>query len=129
MLEAKSLVLMEREEGILESELGSYEIETGLEFVFKAYVEDEVINLFLTTDRDVDDEEYSELFERYNFDESIGGLTGNEEIDDEYNPVWLYQFDYVEDYGTTAVRLNTLIKNHSQQIKKLYEEIKNNANV
>ncbi|MDF2672449.1 MAG: hypothetical protein K0R09_714 [Clostridiales bacterium] len=125
MLDAKGLVLMQKENGILTDELGSYEIESGLELVYKAYVEQNTVKLFLTTDRDVEDDEYNEIYENYN----IEGLERNrfkvEEIEEEYNPVWCIKFKFEEEHSIVEDKLNLAIGYHENEINRIYEEIKN----
>lgn len=124
MIDAKGLVLMLRENGTLTDELGSYEIESGLELVYKAYVELDTVKLFLTTDRDVDDEEYNEIYDNYD----IEGLEEKgfevEEIEDEYNPVWCIKFRFEEDHSVVEEALNDAIAFHENELKRIYAEIK-----
>lgn len=123
-MNASSLVLMNKENGVLTKELGSYEIESGLEFVFKAYVEDGSVNLFLTTDRDVDDDEYNEIYDNYN-EEPLNELGFTvEEIEEEYNPVWRVKLLFKEEHNNMKQDLNTIIKYHEEEIKRIYEQIK-----
>lgn len=122
-MEAKSLVLMNKKNGILEEELGSYEIEDGLEYIFKAYVEDGIVKLFLTTDRDVSDEEYNEVFDMYD-----GSFTGEEgfeieEVEEEYNPVWSVSFEFDGDYDKVKEKLNYIIKKHKNEIDEIMKSI------
>lgn len=124
MLDAKGLVLMQKEDGSLTDELGSYEIESGLELVYKAYVELDTVKLFLTTDRDVEDDEYNEIYDNYN----IEGLEEKgfkvEEIEDEYNPVWCIKFRFEEDHNDVQEALNEAIGFHEDELKRIYAEIK-----
>lgn len=124
MLDAKGLVLMKRENGVLTDELGSYEIESGLELVYKAYVEIDTVKLFLTTDRDVEDDEYNEIFDNYNVEALEEKGFEVEEIDEEYNPVWCIKFKFEEDYDFMEEKLNEAISFHENELKRIYEEIK-----
>jgi hypothetical protein len=122
--EAKGLVLMNKENGILTHELGSYEILGGLELVYKAYVEEGLVKLFLTTSRDVTDEEYNEVFDKY--EDEVLTMEGFEleEVEDEYNPVWCVTLKYLEDFGDMEEDLNFIITSHKDQIEKIFENIK-----
>lgn len=124
MLDAKGLVLMQKENGVLTNELGSYEIESGLELVYKAYVEVDKVKLFLTTDRDVEDDEYNEIYDNYSIDslEEMGFEV--EEIEDEYNPVWCIKFRFEEDHSIMEEALNEAINFHENELKRIYNEIK-----
>jgi hypothetical protein len=120
-MDARSLVLMEKEDGILTNELGSYEIERGLEYVYKAYVEEEIVNLFLTIDGEVDDEKYNEVFDSYNMDYLVEKGYEVEEVED-YNPVWCVKFQYTEEYSPVAASLNEIISYHEDEIKKIFKK-------
>jgi hypothetical protein len=117
--DAKGLVLMKKENGILEQELGSYEILDGLELVFKAYVEGDTVKLFLTTPRDVNDEEYNEIFDGYEAEPyEAEGFTLSE-VEEEYNPVWCITCEYSEDHEDMHEDLNYIIGSHKKQMEKL----------
>lgn len=123
-MDAKSLVLMEKENGILTKELGSYEIEAGLEYVYKAFVEEGKVNLFLTTPNDVNDEEFNEIFDRYDFEFYAQKGYEIEEVEDEYNPVWVVIFDFSEEHEEIIEMLNETISYHEGEIKRILDEIK-----
>jgi hypothetical protein len=123
-MEASALVLMKREEGILTSELGSYEIESGIELVYKAYVENDTVKLFLTTDRDVEDWEYNEVYDSYETDALNDKGYEVEEVDDEFNPVWCISFKYEDEHELMESALNEIIAFHDDELKRIYKEIK-----
>lgn len=123
-IDAKGLVLMKRENGILGKELGSYEIHEGLELVFKAYVEDNLVKLFVTTDRDVTDEEYNEVFDEYEQEELIEEGFEVEEVEEEFNPVWCITLEYKEDDGDMEEDLNFVLSLHRKQIAEVFEKLK-----
>ncbi|KRQ87952.1 hypothetical protein ABG79_00117 [Caloramator mitchellensis] len=120
-MEGKALVLYKRENGILTEELGSYEIEVGLEFVYKAYVEDGKCYLFLTTDKDVTDEQYNEVYEMYNI-EKYNEIDAEIEEVEEYNPTWLFKFDFKDDYEYMSDILNDILYLHQENIKQIFAE-------
>lgn len=124
-MDASGIVLMKKENGILTEELGSYDINEGLEFVFKAFVEDNLVNLYLSTDRDVTDEEFTDIFDLYDLDKLQVDGVEIEEIDDEYNPTWLYRFQFNDEVEVVLERLNNVISAHSDELNRIYEEIKN----
>lgn len=118
-MEASSLVLMERVNDILENELGSYEIENGIDLVYKAYVEDRIVHLFLTTDYDVDDDEYNEIFDNYNMDEIASMGYDVTEVDEEYNPMWRVSFEFQENHSLIQEALNKIIGYHLSEINRI----------
>jgi hypothetical protein len=123
-LDAKGLVLMNSINGILSNELGSYEIIEGLEFVYKAYVADGQVKLFVTTDRDVSDEEYNDVYDEYESEVLLDEGFEVEEIEDEYNPVWSITFPYKEDYDDMNEDLNYVISYHKKEMDRIFEERK-----
>lgn len=122
-MDAKGLVLMNKENGILTNELGSYEIKGGLELVYKAYVEENIVNLFLTTDRDVTDDQYNEVFDEYEDEALTTEGFEVEEIEDEYNPVWCITFEYKDEFDDVEEDLNYIITNHKKQIDTIFEKL------
>ena len=123
-IDAKGLVLMNKENGILTHELGSFPIHDGMEFIFKAYVEDEKVKLYLTTDSDVSDEEYNEVFDEYETEELETKGFQVEEVEDEFNPVWCYLFDYKEEYSENEEAINFALDYHKNQIQTIFEKIR-----
>lgn len=122
-MEASSLVLMNKVEGILEKEFGSYEIEEGLELVYKAFVENNKVCLFLTVDRDVNDEEYNEIFDNYNLEELSNMGFEVSEVEEEYNPVWQVNFEFKDNHDEIEEALNSIISYHNNEVIRVYEEI------
>lgn len=121
-IDAKALVLMEKEDGVLKNELGSYEIETGLTFVSKAYVENETIYLFVSTDRDIEgDDEFNEIYDNYNPDGLISQGCEVEEVEDEYNPTWLLKLPYEQEHTKMEAVLNDILRAHEIEIKRIYQ--------
>ena len=120
-MEATSLVLMKKENGILATELGSYKVEEGLNYVFKAYVEDNKVKIYLTTDRDVSDEEYTKIYDLYNYSIFEKEKFTIEDVDDEYNPVWLVEFEFSQDDEINEENINSVIKIHSKEMKRIAE--------
>lgn len=122
-MDATSLVLMQRVNGVLEKELGSYEIERGLEYVFKAYVEEDMVMLYLTTPKDLSDEEYTNVFEEYDVEDYSTFVSEVEEIDDEYNPVWLLKICYQDDHEAMSDVLKEVIGIHVDKIKDIFYKL------
>jgi uncharacterized protein YchJ len=122
-VEAGGLVLMEKDNEILSKELGSYSIESGIELVYKAYVVNNVVYLYLTMEDEVTDEEYNKIFDEYTPQEFDGLDFEVEEVDDEYNPVWLYKMDFVSDDGQMEAILNDIIESHKREIERIKREL------
>jgi hypothetical protein len=123
-IDAKGLVLMNKENGILTHELGSFNIHDGMEFVYKAYVEDGKVKLYLTTDNDVTDEEYNEVFDEYDAEQLEADGFQVEEVEDEFNPVWCYLFDYSDEFSDNEEAINFALDYHKNQIQSIFDKIR-----
>lgn len=121
-MDAKSLVLMEKENGILTKELGSFEIESGLELVQSAYVEEGIVNILLSTDRDVEDSEFDEIFDNYDSEYLTQKGFEVEEVEEVYNPTWSVKFQYEDDYDSMDDKLNDLITYHEKEMKQVIKK-------
>ncbi|NMM65053.1 hypothetical protein HBE96_20940 [Clostridium sp. P21] len=121
-----SLVLMEKdkETNFIVKELGSYEVSDGAEYITKMFFDGDKVNVYFDTNRDVEEWEYSAIFDL--FDEKVYSENGFsiEDIDDEYNPTWLVKFDYVEDHGKMNEKINDLCVLINNSIEKVFEDIK-----
>lgn len=125
-MEFSSLVLMEKEKetGFMVKELGSYEVGEGAEYIVKMFYDGDKVNLYFDTNKDVEEWEYSaifDLFESEKFDENGCVI---EEIDNEYNPTWLIKFDFDEEHSVMADKFNTLCVLIKTSIEKTFEDIK-----
>ena len=118
-MDASSLVLMEKVNGILDKEIGSYEINSGLEYVYKAYIENGTVYVFLSTGRDVSDEEYNTIYDEY--DDELFKENGFEisEVEDEYNPVWLVKLPFEDEHEKMQDMLNKLISLHEKVMERI----------
>jgi hypothetical protein len=125
-LDFSSLVLMEKdkENGMLTKELGSYEIDDGAEYITKMYMSDNIVNVFFDTNKDVEEWEYSaiyDLFDEVSFETKDYKI---EFVDDEYNPTWKVIFDYEDDYDIMKTKINELCALVKEEIEKTFENIK-----
>ena len=118
-MEAAGIVLMKKENGVLSEELGSFGVEEGINCVYKAYVENDFVNLFLTTPEDVTDDEYTEIFDKYNLDNFTKEGFEIEEIDDEYNPVWCIKFKFEDDNDSMRRLINDAIRIHLNNLSEI----------
>ena len=99
-MDFSSLVLMEKdkETGFITKELGSFEVNEGALYVKKLFVLDNEVNLYFDTNKDVDECEYSAIYDLFNIKifEEEGFIIG-EELD-EYNPTFILKFPYKEEH-------------------------------
>ena len=99
-MDFSSLVLMEKdkETGFIKRELGSFEVNEGALFVKKLYVLDEIVYMHFDTNKNVEEWEYSAIYDLFNvepFEEK--GYEITEDLD-EYNPAYIIKFKYEDDY-------------------------------
>ena len=121
-----SLVLMEKEKdsNYFIKELGSYEVNDGAEYIIKMYFDGEKVNIYFDTNKDVEEWEYSaifDLFEENSFAEKGYDI---EEIDDEYNPTWRLKFEYLEDHSEMQRKLIELCNLIEGKMINVFENIK-----
>lgn len=95
-----SLVLMDKDKdtGFITKELGSFEVNDGAIYVKKLFVLDGIVNLYFDTNKDVEEWEYSAVYDLFNSERfSLEGFE-IEEDGEEYNPTFILKMPYKEDY-------------------------------
>ncbi|WP_461614845.1 DUF6762 family protein [Clostridium sp. Marseille-QA1073] len=121
-----SLVLMEREKGTnyLIKELGSYEVSDGAEYVTKLFYDGDLINLYFDTKEDVEEWQYTAIYDL--FDEESFEREGFqiESYDDEYNPTWIIRFQYDDEHNVIKEKLNKACNLIKEKMEKVLEDIK-----
>ncbi|WP_454054380.1 DUF6762 family protein [Clostridium sp. Marseille-Q7071] len=121
-----SLVLMEREKdtNYLIKELGSYEVSDGAEYVTKLFYDGDLINLYFDTKEDVEEWQYTAIYDL--FDEESFEKEGFqiEAYDDEYNPTWIIRFQYDDEHNVIKEKLNKACNLIKEKIEKVLEDIK-----
>lgn len=125
-MDFSSLVLMEKDKdtGMLTRELASYEVNEGAEYITKMYYYEEEVYVFFDTKRDVEEWEYSAVYDLFNeevFSEKGYDIEFNE---DEYNPTWRIKFEYMDDYQSMKDKLNELCSLISDEMETVLENIK-----
>ena len=106
-MDFSSLVLMEKdkETGFITKELGSFQVSEGALYVKKLFVLNEEVNLFFDTNKDVEEWEYSAIYDLFNYEAFVKEEFEIEDILDEYNPTFLIKFKYVDDYAFMKERI------------------------
>ncbi|WP_061995546.1 DUF6762 family protein [Clostridium sp. ATCC 25772] len=125
-MEFSSLVLMEREKetNYLVKELGSYEVGEGAEYVTKLFYDGDEINLYFDTQRDVEEWEYTAIYDVFNegkFEEKGFNI---DVYDEEYNPTWIIKFQYDEEHEIIKEKLEKICLLIKQEMEKAFSEIK-----
>lgn len=126
-MDFSSLVLMEKdkETGFLTKELGSFEVGEGALYVRKFYEIDGRVIMTFDTNKDVEDWEYSAVYDYFDYDMFTSKGYDVEDVDDEFNPTWKIETEYKEDsseMGDMVYELCIIIK---EAVTKALEEAQN----
>lgn len=121
-MDFSSLVLMEKdkETGFITKELGSFEVNEGALYVKKLFVLDNEVNLYFDTNKDVEEWEYSAIYDLFNikrFEEE--GFRIEEELD-EYNPTFIIKFPYKEEHLEMKDVLDKVVELINEEMEKVF---------
>ena len=121
-MDFSSLVLMEKdkETGFITKELGSFEVNEGALYVKKLFVLDNEVNLYFDTNKDVEEWEYSAIYDLFNikrFEEE--GFIIEEELD-EYNPTFILKFPYKEEHLEMKDVLDKVVELINEEMEKVF---------
>ena len=121
-MDFSSLVLMEKdkETGFITKELGSFEVNEGALYVRKLFVIDNIVNLYFDTNKDVEEWEYSAIYDLFNIKrfEEEGFIIG-EELD-EYNPTFILKFPYKEEHLEMKDVLDKAVELINEEMEKVF---------
>lgn len=125
-MDFSSLVLMEKdkETGFIKKELGSFEVNEGALYVKKLFVLDDTVNLYFDTNKNVEEWEYSAIYDLFNvepFEEK--GYEITEDLD-EYNPTYIINFKYEDEYEVMKEKINECLSLITSEIETVFEAIK-----
>ena len=125
-MDFSSLVLMEKdkETGFITKELGSFEVEEGALYVVKLYVIDNVVNLYFDTNKDVEEWEYSAIFDLFNQEAFVEAGFEIKEDEEEYNPTYILKMPYIDDYSQMKGSLNKALSIIKAEMENVFEAIK-----
>lgn len=121
-MDFSSLVLMEKDKdtGFITKELGSFQVSEGALYVKKLFVVNEVVNLYFDTNKDVEEWEYSAIYDLFNikrFEEE--GFRIEEELD-EYNPTFILKFPYKEEHLEMKDVLDKVVELINEEMEKVF---------
>lgn len=121
-----SLVLIEkdRQTNQIVRELESYEVSEGVEYIKKMYYDGNKVNIYFDTNKDVEEWEYSAIFDLFNYDEFTKNGYNINDIDDEYNPTWLIKMDYCEEYEKMKEKIVYLCALIKKCVENVFNDIK-----
>ena len=125
-MDFSSLVLMEKDKapGFVTKELGSFEVEEGALYVVKLYVIDNVVNLYFDTNKDVEEWEYSAIFDLFNQEAFVEAGFEIKEDEEEYNPTYILKMPYIDDYSQMKESLNKALSIIKAEMENVFEAIK-----
>lgn len=126
-MDFSSLVLIKRDKNTnaFIGEMDSFNVGEGAEYITKFFYDEEAVNIFFDTKVDVEEWEFSAVFDNFNAESFAEKGYSIEEVDDEYNPTYKVKFEYRDDYRYIGEKLNevcSLIKNNMEDV---FEKIKN----
>lgn len=123
-MDFSSLILMEKENNIFVKELGSYKVGEGAQYIAKFFYDGEKVNLYFNTKDDVEEWEYTAIYDCFNEDAFEQAGYPLQAIDDEYNPTWAITFDYAEDIVQMEEILGEICSLIEVEINRVFDEIK-----
>ncbi|ABR36438.1 MULTISPECIES: DUF6762 family protein [Clostridium] len=125
-MDFSSLVLIEKdkETGFIKKELGSFEVNEGALFVKKLYVLDDIVYMYFDTNKNVEEWEYSAIYDLFNNEAfSEKGFEIEEDLE-EYNPTYIIKFNYVDDYDVMKGKIQEVVSIIDNEMNAVFEAIK-----
>ena len=124
-MDFSSLILMERDKdtGFITKEIGSFQVFDGAEFVKKFYVKGDTVYLQFDTNKDVEEWEYSAIYDLFNYDTFTVEELEIEDVEDEYNPTFLIKFEYKDDFKYISEKLSLCLDVIKETVEKVFEDI------
>ena len=124
-MDYSSLILMEKdkETGFVVKEIGSYNVSEGAEYIKSFYVLDDTVYIKFDTNKDVEEWEYSAIYDVFNmnlFEEEGFEI---EEVEDEYNPTYLVKFKYEDNREYISEKLSLCIELIEEALEKAFSDI------
>ncbi len=125
-MQFSSLVLMEidKETNQFIREIGSYETSEGAEYVTKLFYCGELINLVFDTKDDVEEWQFTAIFDYFNEETFKSKGYSIEAIDDEYNPTWVVKFEFSKEHMVVREAIIEICELIKQELKAVHEKIK-----
>lgn len=125
-MDFSSLVLIEKdkETGFIKKELGSFEVNEGALFVKKLYVLDDIVYMYFDTNKNVEEWEYSAIYDLFNDEAFVEkGYEIDEDLD-EYNPTYVIKFKYEDDYDSMKKKIQEVVEIIEEEMNAAFEAIK-----
>ena len=124
-MDYSSLILMERDDetGFVTKELGSYKVSEGAEYIKGFYVKGDSVYIKFDTNKDVEEWEYSAIYDVFNMELFENEGFEIEEVEDEYNPTFLINFKYKDDHDYIEEKLSLSIELIEEAMEKAFNDI------
>lgn len=125
-MDYSSLILMERdnETGFVTKELGSFKVSEGAEHIKGFYVKGDTVYIKFDTNKDVEEWEYSAIYDVFDMNLFENEGFKIEEVEDEYNPTFLINFEYKDDHDYINDKLSLAIELIEEAMEKAFKDIK-----
>ena len=110
-MDYSSLILMEKdkETGFVVKEVGSYNVSEGAEYIKSFYVLGDTVYIKFDTNKDVEEWEYSAIYDVFNYELFEDEGFEIEEVEDEYNPTFLVKFKYKDDHDYIKRKISIFV--------------------
>ena len=124
-MDYSSLILMERDDatGFVTKELGSYKVSEGAEHIKGFYVKGDDVYIKFDTNKDVEEWEYSAIYDVFNYGIFEEEGFNIEDVDDEYNPTFLVKFKYEDDHQYINEKLSLILELIGEAMEKVFSDI------
>ncbi|HAG04743.1 MAG TPA: hypothetical protein DCG28_04805 [Lachnospiraceae bacterium] len=126
------LMLKNKESGFLEKELQTLSVKENDEYILNIFaVEDSgntEIHIKLTTDNDVEDWEYSAIYDYYDTDVFKSEVICVKEDYDNYNPVWELVVPFSDSKEENEKMINKITQLHKSELQSVLQAIKDKEN-
>ena len=125
-MDYSSLILLERdnETGFVTKELGSFKVSEGAEHIKGFYVKGDTVYIKFDTNKDVEEWEYSAIYDVFDMNLFENEGFKIEEVEDEYNPTFLINFEYKDDHDYINDKLSLAIELIEEAMEKAFKDIK-----
>ncbi len=125
-MDFSSLVLVEKdkETGHIIKELGSFEVNSDASYVKKFFVLNGELNIYFDTNKDVEEWEYSAIYDLFNEEVFLDNGFNVEYDEEEYNPTFILKSKYIDDFNKTKDTLNLAINLINEEMENAFVAIK-----
>ena len=122
------IMLKDKKTGFLEKELSCYHLGEQQDIMLNIYAEENEQNeitvfMKLTCERDVLDWEYNAILDYYDMETVKSYVDTIQELEGEYNPVWLVTFPFLYEQQQMEQKLCLILQAHEKELNSVYEVI------